>query len=180
MPQKSVYGRSLVVSGSLTLEQVAARMPRPVAIGTFTSHLAGCLEAGLTFAWDRRRLGIDLDLERKVHRPGRWHGSRNSCCCCLPVDSAVVWSVLVLLAIGAATGELGVKWAPVQCWWQGSGGCACVCRRLKALGLRIGKVAKVRCGDNILGQGFVVSSVRASARVVAVATFETQCQEHQR
>ncbi|CBJ28290.1 expressed unknown protein [Ectocarpus siliculosus] len=51
---------------SLTLEQVAARMPRPVAIGTFAGHLAACLEAGLTFAWDRRRLGIDLDLERKI------------------------------------------------------------------------------------------------------------------
>ncbi|CAN0078426.1 unnamed protein product, partial [Ectocarpus sp. 13 AM-2016] len=51
---------------SLTLEQVAARMPRAVAIGTFTGHLAACLEAGLTFAWDRRRLGIDLGLERKV------------------------------------------------------------------------------------------------------------------
>ncbi|CAN0501452.1 unnamed protein product, partial [Ectocarpus sp. 8 AP-2014] len=41
-------------------------MPRPVAIGTFAGHLAACLEAGLTFAWDRRRLGIDLDLERKI------------------------------------------------------------------------------------------------------------------
>ncbi|CAB1105367.1 unnamed protein product [Ectocarpus sp. CCAP 1310/34] len=51
---------------SLTLEQVAARMPRPVAIGTFAGHLAACLQAGLTFAWDRRRLGIDLDLELKI------------------------------------------------------------------------------------------------------------------
>ncbi|CAN0542720.1 unnamed protein product, partial [Ectocarpus sp. 12 AP-2014] len=55
-----------VRQASLTLEQVAARIPRAVAIGTFTGHLAACLEAGLTFAWDRRRLGIDLDLERKI------------------------------------------------------------------------------------------------------------------
>eukprot|EP00752_Nemacystus_decipiens_P004929 g4486.t1 len=52
--------------GSLTLEQVAGSLPRPLAVGTMAGHLAACLDAGLTFEWDRRRLGIDPALEGKI------------------------------------------------------------------------------------------------------------------
>lgn len=41
-------------------------MSRPLAVGTMAGHLAACLEAGLTFEWNRRRLGIDAALEGKV------------------------------------------------------------------------------------------------------------------
>lgn len=54
------------MSGSLTLEEVAGSMSRPLSVGTMSGHLAACLEAGLTFEWDRRRLGIDAVLEGKV------------------------------------------------------------------------------------------------------------------
>lgn len=33
-----------------------------------SGHLAACLEAGLAFEWDRRRLGIDPALEGKVRK----------------------------------------------------------------------------------------------------------------
>lgn len=95
-------------------------MPRPVALGTFAGHLAACLEAGLTFAWDHRRLGIDLDLERKVHGPERWRARVAKTTAHLficPFLLLLFWPVLVLFAIGAAAGELGVKWTSVQCWW---------------------------------------------------------------
>lgn len=49
---------------SLTVEEVARI--RGLTSGAVAGHLAACLEGGLTFEWDRRRLGIDPALEAKV------------------------------------------------------------------------------------------------------------------
>ena len=73
-----MYGCHTVhMSGSLTLEQVAGSMSRPLSAGTVAGHLAACLEAGLTFEWDRRRLGIDAALEGKVRKGRRKNTTTN-------------------------------------------------------------------------------------------------------
>ncbi len=51
-------------TGSLTLEEVART--RGLKLGAVAGHLAACLDGGLTFEWDRRRLVIDPALEAKV------------------------------------------------------------------------------------------------------------------
>lgn len=66
------------MQGSLTLEEVAGSMSRPLTAGTLSGYLAACLEAGLTFEWDRRRLGIDQVLEGEV-REARAQGSDARC-----------------------------------------------------------------------------------------------------
>lgn len=48
----------------MTLAEVAAA--RPIGIGTASGYLAACLENGKVFPWDRRRLGIDSELEHEV------------------------------------------------------------------------------------------------------------------
>eukprot|EP00903_Cladosiphon_okamuranus_P019699 g18102.t1 len=63
--QRSAY-EEYMRRGSLTLEEVAGSLPRPLLAGTMSGHLAACLEAGLAFEWDRHRLGIDPTLEGKI------------------------------------------------------------------------------------------------------------------
>lgn len=75
-PRRTRHG----MSGSLTLEEVAGSMSRPLSAGTMSGHLAACLEAGLTFEWDRRRLGIDPALEGKVREKNTQDSERGWRC----------------------------------------------------------------------------------------------------
>lgn len=67
----SVDPLCFVFAESLTAEQVAAGMPRPLLVGTFTNHLVACMEGNFPFEWDRRRLGIDETLENQVQNSSR-------------------------------------------------------------------------------------------------------------